>query len=63
MTNLACTHTLKDVNRHTQKRILVVPDQTRRMDDDLEPTCVTREGADAAPSNRKRRSSIENKHK
>ena len=48
-----CTHTLKGVHRHTQKRILVMPGQTRRLDDDLETTCVTRNGADATPSNSK----------
>ena len=53
MTNLAHTRTLKGVNRFSQERILVVPDQTRRLDDDLETNCVNRKGADATPSNSK----------
>ena len=58
-----CTHTLKGVNRHTRKRILVVPDQTRRMDDNLETNCATRQGADATPSTKQRRSWLENMQK
>ena len=50
-----CTHTLKGVTRHTQERILAVPDQSRRMADDLETNCVTRQGADATPSNSKKK--------